>query len=117
VTTLLEFPPALLFCWLLTIFRLGLAFGRSEGGKLAKLVTFLTDEEDVDDDDETPVVVGGAGGGGAGVADALVAEDTVEAVLEAEFVEDDELPPPELLFPEVEAEAAAAAAATLFRLK
>ena len=62
-----------------------------------------------------PVVVGGAGGGGAGVADALVAEDTVEAVLEAEFV-DDEFPVTAACeeFPEA---AAAAAAATLFRLK
>ena len=63
-----------------------------------------------------PVVVGGAGGGGAGVADALVAEDTVEAVLEAEFVDEELLgaaADPEA-FPEA---AAAAAAATLFRLK
>ena len=33
---------AAMFCWLLTIFLLGLAFGLSDGGKLAKLVTFLT---------------------------------------------------------------------------
>ena len=43
-------PPALaaaaaMFCWLLTIFLLGLAFGLSDGGKLAKLVTFLTADD------------------------------------------------------------------------
>ena len=35
----------LLFCWLLTIFLLGLAFGLSEGGKFAKLVTFRARED------------------------------------------------------------------------
>ena len=41
-----------MFCWLLAIFLLGLALGLSDGGKLARLVTFLTPEEaGVDPDD------------------------------------------------------------------
>ena len=43
---------AAMFCWLLAIFLLGLALGLSDGGKLARLVTFLTPEEaGVDPDD------------------------------------------------------------------
>ena len=76
-----------MFCWLLTIFLLGLAFGLSEGGRLARLVTFLTD----DPVEEASVVGGWATGAAAGVPAAAATE--------------------------VDEAAAAAAAATLFRLK
>ena len=102
---------ALLFCWLLTIFRLGLAFGLSEGGRLARLVTFLTEElEAVPEAAEAAAAEAGwateavpeaaeAGLALGAAAEAAVVEDTDEAGLEAELA------------------AAAAAAATLFRLK
>ena len=35
----------LLFCWLLTIFLLGFAFGLSEGGRFARLVTLRANED------------------------------------------------------------------------
>lgn len=79
-----------MFCWLLTIFRLGLAFGLSDGGKLAKLVTFLTE-------DEAEVEVAEEVG---------VAPDEGGVVVGIMWAAEDE-----------EAAAAAAAAATLFRLK
>ena len=68
---LLSAAPALLamFCWLLTIFLLGLAFGLSDGGRLARLVTFLTD-----DPVEEASVVGGWATGAAGVPAAAATE-------------------------------------------
>ena len=75
---LLSAPPALLamFCWLLTIFLLGLAFGLSEGGRLARLVTFLTD-----DPVEEAMVVGGWAG--AAVEPAAAATEVDEAAAAA----------------------------------
>ena len=89
-----------MFCWLLTIFLLGLAFGLSDGGRLAKLVTFLTAEA---------AGVVAEGGGRAVPEQGGVDVDGVAPAAAAAATTDDEAAE--------EAAAAAAAAATLFRLK
>lgn len=104
-----------MFCWLLTIFLLGLAFGLSDGGKLAKLVTFLT----ADDGLPAAAAVAKATAGGStacpdGGVDVepgirgLPAAPPTPATAATAATEDEAAD---------EAAAAAAAAATLFRLK
>ena len=104
-----------MFCWLLTIFLLGLAFGLSDGGKLAKLVTFLTADDGLPG---TAAVAKATAGGSTtcpdggvdvepGIRETLPAPPTPATAATA-ATEDEAAD---------EAAAAAAAAATLFRLK